>query len=140
MSNDWKKQLAELSKNEEFQEKQKEIAEKFKDNEAAMKEEIVKLLMEYGITAPEEGFNAPAKELSDDELGAVAGGNFLCIMTECACAVAGYGIAGDGGPTLCVCPLAGGGASSYINEQEGRNPGGCGCFLGGYGSVEWQYE
>ena len=75
MSNDWKKQLVELSKNEEFQKKQTEIAEKFKGDEAAMKEEIVKLLAEHGIVEPEEGFKASVKELSDDELGAVAGGS-----------------------------------------------------------------
>ncbi len=126
MSNDWKKQLAELSKNEEFQKKQKEIAEKFKDNEAAMKEESIKLLAEYGITEPEGGFKAPVKELSDDELGAVAGGIY---RSECVCPLVGVGTAGS---ATCVCPAAGGGTN---NSEQCTDAGGCGCFLGGYGEI-----
>ncbi len=121
MSNDWKKQLVELSKNEEFQKKQAEIAEKFKGDEATMKEEITKLLEKYGIVEPEEGFKAPVKELSDDELGAVAGGVTYC----CACPFVGVGT--EGGLT-CACALGGGGEANNGDCQ-------CACVLGGGGEI-----
>ena len=121
MSNDWKKQLVELSKNEEFQKKQTEIAEKFKGDEAAMKEEIVKLLAEHGIVEPEEGFKASVKELSDDELNAVAGG----VTYSCGCAIGGVGT--EGGMT-CACVLGGGGEGNNGDCQ-------CACVLGGGGEI-----
>lgn len=132
MSNDWKKQLAELSKNEEFQKKQNEIAEKFKDDEATIKEEITKLMAEYGITEPEGGFVAQAKELSDEELGAVSGGGWYYGGT-CFCFMGG---GGEAGPALCVCVAAGGGSDAYKDSSlNGKNGGGCGCAAFGWGEI-----
>ena len=111
MNNDWKTQLVEISQNEEFQKKQTELAEKYKDDEAALKSEIIKLMAEYGVTEPEEGFVTPARELSDEELSAVAGGQNL-ESVQCSCLLGGGGEAGE---TVCTC------------------------VFGGYGVVAWEY-
>ncbi len=137
MSNDWKKQLAELSKNEEFQKKQSKIVEKFKDDEATIKAEITKLMAEYGVTEPEGGFMAPIKELSDDELGAVAGGKGYFIGGTCFCFMGG---GGEAGPALCVCVAAGGGSDAYEDSSKnGSNGGGCGCAAFGWGDITGEY-
>ena len=125
MNNDWKTQLAELCKDEEFQQKQTELAEKYKDDEAALKSEIIKLMAEYGVTEPEEGFVTPASELSDEELSAVAGGRSL-ESAECCCVLGGFGKAGE---TVCACAHGGAGQSTCDNGLL------CYCAIGGYGDV-----
>ena len=68
-------------------------------------------MAEYGVTEPEEGFVTPARELSDEELSAVAGGRSL-ESAECYCVFSGGGVAGE---TVCTC------------------------VFGGYGVVAWEY-
>ena len=126
MNNDWKTQLAELCKDEEFQQKQTELAEKYKDDEAALKSEIIKLMAEYGVTEPEEGFVTPASELSDEELSAVAGGQSM-ELAECLCVFGGGG--GVAGKTVCACVAGGAGQSTCDNNKS------CLCVFSGYGKV-----
>ena len=125
MNNDWKTQLAELCKDEEFQQKQTELAEKYKDDEAALKSEIIKLMAEYGVTEPEEGFVTPARELSDEELSAVAGGRSM-ESAECRCT---FGGGGEAGETVCACAFSGAGRSTCDNGLL------CYCVNCGYGNV-----
>lgn len=60
-----------------------EISEKLKELSAESQDEIqmkiIGLLKEYGVELTAEDLKAPAGELSDDELEAVAGGKIRCI-------------------------------------------------------------
>ena len=55
-----------------------ELGDKLKaitaDSPAEVQEKTIELLKEYGVALTAEDFKAPSGELSDDELGAVAGG------------------------------------------------------------------
>ena len=43
------------------------------DSQTEVQEKMIELLKEYGVVLTAEDFKAPEGELSDDELGAVAG-------------------------------------------------------------------
>ena len=90
------------------------------DSSIEVQEKMIELLKEYGVALSAEDFKAPEGELSDDELGAVAGGGF------CGCT----GVGGGGGDKLiCGCFIGGGGAIA------GREDAGCICVTAGVGTA-----
>lgn len=99
----------------------KAYAEKL--SKAKTPEAVIALAAEKGFSLTEEDLKPqPASgEMSDAELDAVTGGD------KCMCMLGGYG-AEAGSDYLCVCPLAGGGGASSLDEAR------CVCVLGGHGT------
>ena len=96
----------------------------------ASKETIISIAKEKGIELTEEDFAIPAnQELSDDDLDAVAGGDW------CPCVIGGNG--GEGGDGLaCGCALLGGGGCCDDSHCTGHGNGACACALAGYGVTD----
>lgn len=111
MNENLKKFLEEVSKNTELTEK----VGKETDVNA-----LIAMAKEMGIMLTAADFEKP-KEMSDDELDAVAGGGDV----SCACAMGGGGTK-DSNDKTCACVLAGAGYS-----QSGRER--CVCGFAGYG-------
>ena len=98
----------------------KEFTEKL--TKAKTPEDVIALAAEKGFTLTEEDLKPQpvSGEMPDAELDAVAGGD------KCLCIVGGYG-AESGSDYMCVCPVAGGGGSSWLDEAR------CVCVFGGDG-------
>ena len=103
-----KRLLEEMEKNQELKAK---IEELDKNTESTSKD-YIQVAAEYGIEIKEEDFKPAQGELTDDELDAVAGGEF------CTCAIGGGGAATQHADNTCACVMGGGGEYSY---------GGCRC-------------
>lgn len=90
------------------------------------KEEVIALAKEQGVTLTEADFEAQSAEVSDDELGSVAGGK------KCYCAMGGGGTGESSNHTkTCACVGAGYGS---MKDDTSR----CTCVLGGYGGNEYR--
>ena len=104
-----------------------EISEKLKELSAESQDEIqmkiIGLLKEYGVEITEDDLKVPSKELSEDELAAIAGGG------GCGC----WGAGGGGGDSLaCACVVTGAGVSGYDWKY-----GECTCIGMGAGATNW---
>ena len=123
MTENMKKYLELLSKDEEAQKKLNE--QKSTAIEEATKK-IIADAAERGITLTEEDFaeDAETGELSEDELEAVAGSKF------CYCAFGGGGTATHRSEKTCACAVFGFGMSE---TEEGKGDVRCNCNFGGYG-------
>ena len=84
------------------------------------KDELLAFAKDLGITLTEEDFEKPEKELSDDELDAVAGGG------DCFCAYGGGGTS-DNDDDTCACVLAGLGFTKNNSDR-------CVFSFAGYGT------
>lgn len=62
-----------MQEHPELNEKLKKL---FADSQTEMQEKVIELMKEYGVELTAEDFKAPSGELRDDELNAVAGGEF----------------------------------------------------------------
>lgn len=88
---------------------------------SAFKEELIALAKEQGITLTKADFEAPAGEINDDELEAVAGGK------KCYCLAGGGGTGEEKNKTeFCACILSGVG---FMEDGQYR----CGCNVAGHG-------
>lgn len=86
------------------------------------KEELIALAKELGIELTDADFAAPAGEVSDDEMDAVAGG------ADCGCFVGGGGEGGGQWDNkVCVCVTGGGG-------ETGDGGCRCVCTVAGWGA------
>ena len=104
----------------ELNEKLKEIGEK---HQTEMQAKMTELLKEYGVELIEDDFKVPTKELSEDELAAIAGGG------GCGC----WGAGGGGGDSLaCACVAPGVGMTGADLKY-----GGCACLGHGAGATNW---
>jgi len=129
MSENLKKFLEAVSANEELNKKAS----------AAPKEELLAMAKELGIELTEDDLKQESKELSDDELDAVAGGG------TCACVLGGGGKkAGDGSVyDVCACVVAGTGLKKLTQtvydpvmgewRTETHNVARCVCVTAGAG-------
>lgn len=121
MTENLKKFLEALSSNEELGQKAS----------AASQEELLAMAKELGIELTEDDFKQESKELSDDELDAVAGGK------ACVCVAGGGGEKDtfNGGrkdiplDNVCACVVVGTGTYTWKGRKEQR----CLCSVGGYG-------
>lgn len=112
MSENLKKFLETVSKNEELSAKVSSIG----------KEELLALAKEMGVELTAEDLEKPAaEELDDDDLDTVAGGSDV----SCACAMGGGGTK-DSNDKTCACVLAGVGYDDTKGER-------CLCGFAGYG-------
>lgn len=109
MSENLKKFLEAVSANEKLAEKAGESS----------REELLAMAKELGLALTEEDFWQESKELSDDELDAVAGGG------TCVCVVGGGGKR-SANDKSCACFTGGWG---YTTDRHER----CLCVVGGSG-------
>ena len=109
MTENVKKFLELVSKNEALSEKVNK----------ADKAALIAVAKELGIELSDADFEQP-KELTDDELDAVAGGG------RCICSFGGGGKAGEGEKT-CACVMGGGGEYKDGSVR-------CVCIIGGDGN------
>ena len=114
----------------EIASKDRNFSEKLK--KAATTDEIIQLAAEKNLILTEEDFREEKRELSDDEIEAVSGGN------DCTCVAGGGGTSDDISDT-CACVVYGIGEynqQGYI--QHGVNVRCSCCLIGagnGYGHV-----
>lgn len=124
MTENYKKVLEFVSKNEELKNKITEVNE----NETSSVEETLykvnSLIGEYGLSLSLEDLNATADmdELSDDELTNASGGGMIKMgfeyyTTDCLCIVGGGGDADEFQKT-CACVLAGTGHLTEKGKYE----------------------
>ena len=140
MTENMKKYLELISKNDETQ---KKLNEQEPSSIQEAKERIIADAAEKGITLTEEDFAETAEtgELSEDELEAVAGGK------ACYCVVGGGGTATSSAyEDTCACVIGGAGSGygyvtkwvtdSSVNRERIEERTGmsrCVCTVGGYG-------
>lgn len=96
------------------------LAEKLRN---ATAEQVMALAKELGCDLTEDDFAQPEGEVSEDELGAVAGGKI------CGCFTAG----GGGKSTsddVCACFMSGSGLGEYDSGEKFLR---CGCVITGGG-------
>lgn len=110
-----KKLLEEMEKNQELKAKIEELDK----NSKSTPKDYIQVAAEYGIELKEEDFKPAQRELADDELNAVAGGD------PCMCVFGGGGSANSSDST---CACVGGGGGEY---KDGSCR--CACVLGGGG-------
>lgn len=117
-----KKFLEEMEKNPELKAKMEELDK----NPASTPKDFIKAAAEYGVELKEEDFQpADAQgELADDELDAVAGGDY------CLCVIGGGGSATSDCENTCVCIVGGGGMFSDKSKYDGAR---CSCAVAGGG-------
>ena len=128
MTENMKKYLELLSKDEEAQ---KKLNEQQSASIEEAKGKIIADAAEKGITVTEEDFaeDTGTGELSDDELDAVAGGK------DCFCVIGGGGEVSSAKERTCACVGFGMGQGYMYNRDIGEEilTSRCGCYAAGSG-------